>query len=81
VLLIIEVSDSSLDYDRGPKAVAYARSGIPEYWIIDLKQRAVQVMTEANPRGYRRTCSLSSADRVASAAVPESRLAVSDLLP
>jgi Uma2 family endonuclease len=80
-LLIIEVSDSSLDYDRGAKAMAYARGGIPEYWIIDLKQHRVQVMTEADPRGYRQTRSLSSADRVASAAVPEIRLAVSDLLP
>jgi Uma2 family endonuclease len=39
-LLVIEVADSSLEYDRGRKAAAYARSGIPELWIVRLGERS-----------------------------------------
>ena len=46
VLLVIEVADSSLSYDRTRKAQAYADSGIPEYWIVNLQDRQVEVMTE-----------------------------------
>jgi Uma2 family endonuclease len=43
VLLIIEVSDTSLRYDREVKLPLYARHGVPEVWIIDLTARAVEV--------------------------------------
>jgi Uma2 family endonuclease len=45
VLLIIEVADTSLTYDRSEKATAYAASGIPEYWIVNLPERQVEVWT------------------------------------
>jgi Uma2 family endonuclease len=41
--LVIEVSDSSLTYDRGRKASAYARHGITDYWIINLVDRQVEI--------------------------------------
>lgn len=40
-LLLIEVADSTLAYDRGVKTSLYASSGIPEYWLIDLEHRQV----------------------------------------
>jgi Uma2 family endonuclease len=43
VLLVIEVSDSSLDYDRTVKLQLYARNGIQEYWICNLVDRQVEV--------------------------------------
>lgn len=43
VLLIIEVADSSLAYDRGVKRSLYARHGIPEFWIVNLAANAVEV--------------------------------------
>ena len=43
VLLLIEVSDSTLDYDRTTKLTMYALAGISEYWIINLKQDQVEV--------------------------------------
>jgi Uma2 family endonuclease len=43
VLLIIEVSDSSLAYDRNVKRSLYARHGIPEFWIVNLKAGEVEV--------------------------------------
>jgi Uma2 family endonuclease len=41
VLLLIEVSDSTLRYDLDTKARLYAAHGIPEYWVIDLVNRRV----------------------------------------
>jgi hypothetical protein len=36
VALIVEVADTTLDFDLGPKAELYAAAGVPEYWVIDL---------------------------------------------
>ena len=43
VLLLIEVSDTTLAYDRGVKLPLYAAAGIPEVWIVDLERRRVLV--------------------------------------
>jgi Uma2 family endonuclease len=53
VLLLVEVAESSLAYDRGTKLPLYARHGIPEVWIVDLAGRAVEV--HAAPRDERFT--------------------------
>lgn len=42
ILLVIEVADSSLGFDRKIKAPLYAEMGIPEYWIVDLKKKCVE---------------------------------------
>lgn len=49
VLLAIEVADTSLTYDRTRKAQAYAASGIPEYWIVNLIDHRVEVLTNPDP--------------------------------
>ena len=46
VLLVIEVAGSSLSYDRNRKAPAYAASNIPVYWIVNLRDRRVEVRTD-----------------------------------
>ncbi len=43
ILLIIEVAESSLDYDRGEKATFYAEAGISEYWIVNLIEQQIEV--------------------------------------
>ena len=53
VLLIIEVADSSLAFDRTVKANLYARSGIPELWIVDLAGARTWVCRHPSPKGYR----------------------------
>jgi Uma2 family endonuclease len=50
--LLIEISLTTLDQDRGKKLLAYARSGIPVYWIINLIDRHVEVYTGPGPAGY-----------------------------
>jgi len=56
VLLVCEVAESSLTYDRGAKGDAYAASRIPEYWIVDLESRTIEVRRDpdAASRNYRR---------------------------
>ena len=46
VLLLVEVADTSLAFDRGPKLALYARHGVPEVWVVDLVSRAVEVCRE-----------------------------------
>lgn len=53
VFLIIEVADSSLSYDRGDKAAIYAQAGIADYWIVNLRDRVVEVHRDPEPGGYR----------------------------
>jgi Uma2 family endonuclease len=43
VALIIEVSDSTLERDKGDKLAAYARAGVPEYWVINLRENVIEV--------------------------------------
>ena len=52
VLLLIEVADSSLAWDCGPKLALYARHGVPEVWIGDLVGRAVEICRGPGPEGY-----------------------------
>lgn len=44
--IVVEVADSSLSRDRGMKKRLYARAGIPQYWIVNLSQRLVEVYSE-----------------------------------
>jgi Uma2 family endonuclease len=46
-LLVIEVSDSTYNYDRKIKAPLYARAGVPELWIVDCQNRRVEIHTDA----------------------------------
>jgi Uma2 family endonuclease len=55
VALLVEVSDSSLGQDRGVKLVAYARDGIPVYWIVNLVDRQVEVYTRPVKAGRYRS--------------------------
>lgn len=49
VWLVIEVADASLAYDRGPKTIAYARAGIPAFWIVNIPERCLEVLEEPEP--------------------------------
>lgn len=53
VLLIIEVADTSLRYDREIKIPLYARHGIPEVWLVDLENERLLRFLEPGPDGYR----------------------------
>lgn len=59
LLLVVEIADSSLAYDREVKLPLYARSHIPEVWIVDLENRCVRVFQEPAEKGFARTRTLS----------------------
>lgn len=52
VLLVVEVADSSLQYDRRVKRVLYARHGIPEMWIVNVEAGVVEVYRHPTADGY-----------------------------
>lgn len=79
--LVVEVSDSSLDYDRTKKARAYAQAGIAEYWIVNLVEGVVEVHCEPRAEGYGEVDRLTSGDTVSPRAASHGAVAVSDLLP
>ena len=54
ILLIIEVADSSIDYDRDVKAPLYAAAGIPEMWLFDVNQKLITGYSQPSPSGYKR---------------------------
>ena len=62
LLLIIEVSDSSLEIDRGLKLRIYAEAGVPEYWIVDLAQMTVDVHTHPTKDAYASVQTLRDGD-------------------
>jgi Uma2 family endonuclease len=81
ILLLIEVADTSLFYDRTQKAAAYAASGIPELWIVNLLDRRVEVLTNPDPnaRHYRQQRYAYSGDFLS---LPGGyAVAVADILP
>jgi len=81
VRLLIEVSDSTLDYDLTTKADLYARAGVVEYWVIDLPNRRLHVHQEPTENGYARVLALAESQTIAPLAKPEAPVAVSALLP
>jgi Uma2 family endonuclease len=52
VLLLVEVANVSLDYDRGVKAPLYGAAGVRELWIVDLWHRAVEVSKDPGAGGF-----------------------------
>ena len=71
LLLLIEVADHSLQYDHAVKLPLYARSGIVEYWIVNLRDRIIEGFRDPGPGGYGTTVKYGAGDSVALAAMPE----------
>lgn len=71
VLLLIEVADTSLRFDRTVKLGVYARAGVGEYWIVDLKRRVVQAYRRPGAEGYGETATHKGGERLALALMPE----------
>jgi len=86
--LVVEVSDSSLEFDRRGKASLYARGGVQDYWIVNLVDRMLEVYREPVPdpaalHGWRYASMevFGPSVTVAPLALPSVRLSVSSLLP
>lgn len=80
VLLVMEIADTSVAYDRGVKTRLYARSGITEYWLIDLNAVTVTVYRDPGPEGYGISQVVRRGERIAPAAFPDRPVAVDSML-
>jgi hypothetical protein len=81
VLLVVEVADTTLDFDLGPKARLYARSGIPELWVVDLERQAVHVCREPSGEGYGSTAASRAPDTLRPLALADVGVPVISLFP
>jgi Uma2 family endonuclease len=76
VLLLIEVSDSSLSFDQGVKLNLYARYGIAEYWVVDVEGRRIVTYCEPGAKAYVRKAEFAADDVLAPRAFPDLRILV-----
>src|SRR5438067_2290036 len=74
VLLVIEVADTTLAFDIGTKVPLYARSGIPEVWVVDLNEGAIRVYREPGAGGYQTSFIIPRGESVQCVALPQVRV-------
>jgi Uma2 family endonuclease len=70
VLLVVEISDSSLRYDIGRKAALYASFGIRDLWVIDAVAMTARVFRAPSPEGYAETSLYTASDPIAPSLAP-----------
>ncbi len=80
VLLVVEVMESSADYDREVKVPLYARFSIPEPWLVDLEQGLIEVYREPGPEGYREVHTIRRGERLSPQAFPQLTLTADEVL-
>ncbi len=87
-VLVVEIADSSLAFDRGPKSNLYSAANVQEYWVLDLNGQQLfayrDPIADADaPRGFRYATVLTFAatERAAPLADPQSSVLVAEMLP
>jgi len=81
VLLVVEVADTTLEYDREVKRSLYAEAGIAEYWIVNLSEDCLEVYRQPRPDGtYRDVQTVRRGQQVEITALPGQGLAVAEIL-
>lgn len=80
-LLVVEVADESLSYDRKRKVPLYARHGIPELWLVNLKTRSLEIYRTPVDGAYQSRSELRGGDQVSPLVRPEVSIAVAELFP
>jgi len=79
VLLLVEISDSSLAFDQGAKRALYARHGVSEYWVVDVMGRRVYVYSEPAADAYSRALACTDDDVVSPQRLPACQMTVGTL--
>jgi Uma2 family endonuclease len=80
ILLIVEMADSSLDYDREVKALLYARLGVPEYWLADLAGQQLSAYSRPEGGRYQEVRLYHRGETLAPRLRPDCPIAIDDLL-
>lgn len=81
VLLLIEVADTTVPYDREIKIPLYARHGIPEVWLIDLQAECVEIYLQPSNDGYRQILRPAKDERIAPSLLSDVSVLIADLWP
>jgi Uma2 family endonuclease len=79
LLLVIEVADSTLRYDRDTKVPIYARNGVPEVWVIDVNTQTVHVYRDGGLHGYQQQLQKTQQDLLSPSLLPRVSFRVSEL--
>jgi len=80
VLLLVEVADSSIGYDRAYKVPLYARAGIVEVWLVDLQAENVTAYSQPTPEGYKSVTQVQGDQMLQSESIPSLSVKASDIL-
>jgi Uma2 family endonuclease len=79
VLLVIEIADTTMAYDRDVKLSIYARHGIPEVWLVDVQSESVSVYLDPSANGYRTLLTPRGNETLAAALLPGAGVRLSEL--
>jgi Uma2 family endonuclease len=79
VLLLIEVAETSLSFDRSTKLRLYAEAEIPEYWVVDCTSESVEVHRAPEATDYRDVTRLTGAASISPLAFPDVRVALAEI--
>lgn len=75
-----EVAETSVDYDRKTKARLYARAGITELWVVDLRANQIEVFRESSPQEYRAHQIFARGEEIRPLAFPDATFPVNEIL-
>jgi Uma2 family endonuclease len=79
LLMVLEISATTLTFDLTTKASLYARAGVPEYWVMDVVGRRVVIHRKSDGTVFREVGVFGAMEEVAPLARPEARVRVADL--
>lgn len=80
ILLIIEVADSTIRYDRDIKIPLYSSVGIPEAWIVDLNRNCLEVYQSPDSEGYRSKQTYNPGQTLTPVSFPDCAIATTSLM-
>jgi Uma2 family endonuclease len=80
-LLVLEISDTTLQFDRGRKEPLYARAGFEEYWVVTLPDRGVEVHRFPCEGKYSQAWTVDVTGSIMPLAAPHVAIAVDELFP
>jgi Uma2 family endonuclease len=78
--LVIEISDSTLDYDQKVKVPKYAKAGIPEVWVIDINESLIWVYRIPSDKGYLEMKAYKRGEQITLSAFSDITFFVNDIL-
>ncbi len=81
IILIAEISDSTIVFDLNVKSSIYARAGIKEYWVCDIPNRRIVIHQDPSQTGYQKINSYQESENIFALTHPDVLVKVSDLLP